>query len=296
MDLVIRAPVLPTAGETVVGSDLVQTPGGKGANQSVAAARLGAPVAFVGNVGDDAFGAALRGALVTAGVDTSWLRVNKERPSGVALIVVDALGENLIAVAPGANGALSVEQVETALGDLGASDLVLAQLEVPLDAVGAAARLARRRGARLVLNVAPAQPVPAALLESAWGLVLNASEAALFSGVADPTMAVTALRRRGPELVIVTLGGDGLLLATPDGLTDIAAYPVDVVDTTAAGDAFCGAFAAALLDGQAPDSAARFAAMAGALATTKLGAQASLPRRADVEARLTRPGQPESRT
>jgi ribokinase len=301
MDLVVRAPSLPGAGETVIGSDLAQIPGGKGANQAVAAARLGAAVSFVGAVGDDAFGATLRQALAADGVDVANLTSLPGRPSGVALIVVDDTGENAIAVGTGANAAVTPQHVDVAMTSIGPDDVLLVQLEIPLDTVAHACRVAGARGARAIVNAAPAHPRTGDLLAAVSALIVNELEAAALVGAdnPDPASVARALGELGPEIAIVTLGGEGLVISehgTPP--LHLPAQQVEVVDTTAAGDAFCGAFAAALLTRQPAPEAARFASVAAALATTRLGAQSSLPTRADIDAflRQTRPGQLESRT
>jgi ribokinase len=285
MDLVVRAPRLPSPGETVLGQDLLRVAGGKGANQAVAAARLGATVRFVGNVGDDSFGAELRAGLQAEGIDTRHLGTI-DRASGVALIVVDGHGENLIAVGSGANAAVSASQVEGALSALTIDDVVLLQLEIPLDALAQACQSAYRAGARVVLNAAPATDNPrlADLLRLTSVLIVNLGEAQALSQADEPADAATRLQRLGPETVIVTLGSEGLVMATAIGLSRLPAQHVEVVDTTAAGDGFCGAFAAAVLERRSPEEAASLANVAAALATTRLGAQPSLPTRAEVTA------------
>ena len=286
MDLVVRAPRLPTAGETVLGGDLARVPGGKGANQAVAAARVGAAVRFVGALGADAFGDELMAALTADGVDVSAVLRLPKRPSGAALIVVDDAGQNLIAVSSGANADLTPDAVELALRDLQPADVVLAVLEVPLPTVQRAFTTARRLGARTVLNAAPAIAFDASLLALVDVLIVNEGEAAELSGQNSPQDAALALLQRGPACVIVTLGGDGLHMTDTDGTLNVRAHAVEVVDTTAAGDAFCGALGAALAGAVEPRQAVKFANAAGALATTRGGAQPSLPRLADVEALL----------
>lgn len=288
MDLVVRAPRLPGAGETVLGEDLLQVPGGKGANQAVAAARLGATVSFIGHVGADAFGVELRRSLVRERVEVEQLGSHPDRPTGVALIVVDSQGENLIAVGSGANLALSPGQVDTGLRSIRPEDLLLVQLETPLEAVERACRLAHQAGARVVLNAAPAARAIVGVLRQTWALIVNASEAAVLAPHRDPAAAARDLLQQGPQVVLITLGGDGLLLAGPSGQVRMPAHAVQVVDTTAAGDAFCGAFATALLEGSSTETAARFASAAAAIATTRVGAQSSLPTRAEVDAQLPR--------
>ena len=283
IDLVVRAATLPAPGETVIGGDLVRVPGGKGANQAVAAARLGVPTTFVGCVGADTFGDELRNALVASGVDVRYLRRVDDRPSGVALIVVDARGENLIAVSPGANAALGADHVSAALRDLAASDVLLTQLESPPETVAAACRYARQIGAHVVLSAAPADPSARALLSHVDTLIVNAGEATLLSNQPDPKAAAADLRAAGPAVVVVTLGADGLIAAVGQDLLRVPARPVPVVDTTAAGDAFAGAYAVALLERRDTAAALAFATVAAGLATTRPGAQSSLPSRTEVD-------------
>jgi ribokinase len=290
MDLVVRAAVLPAPGQTVIGEDLVRVPGGKGANQAVAAARLGAPTNFVGCVGVDAFGDELRHALAASSVDVRYLRRVDDRPSGVALIVVDARGENLIAVSSGANAALSVAHVSEALRDLAPTGVLLTQLESPLETVAAACQIARRVGAHVVLNAAPADSSARALLSQVDTLIVNAGEATRLSNRPDPNAAAADLRAAGPAVVVVTLGADGLIAAVGQDLLRVPARAVSVVDTTAAGDAFAGAYAVALLERRDAAAALAFATVAAGLATTRPGAQSSLPSRAEVDSVLRQGG------
>ncbi len=291
MDLVVRAPRFPCAGETVLGSAFATIPGGKGANQAVAARRLGGDVSIVGCVGDDAFGTTMRRGLAAEGVDVRGLAMRAGMASGIALITVDAAGENTIVVVPGANGTLGPDDVEAWRATIGASRVLLLQLEVPIDAVGAAARVAHEAGACVVLNAAPATSLPDALLGVVDYLVVNESEIlAVAGGASDHTAAVEALRARGARHIVLTLGASGALLFAADGGTEAeAGFPVDVVDTTAAGDAFVGAFAVALAEGLTTGDAMRRGNAAGALTVMREGAQPSLPRREDVDAWLAAP-------
>lgn len=289
MDLVVRTASLPAAGATVLGGGFATVPGGKGANQAIAAARAGASVAFVGCVGDDAFGATLRAGLAREGVDVTHLHTRADTPSGVALIAVADDGQNTIIVVPGANGTLSVAEVEGAAATIRAARVLLLQLEVPLDCVRAAARIARAAGVLVVLNPAPARPLDAALLGLCDVVAPNESEAAALAGhpVASPDDAARAgraLLARGARSAIVTLGGQGAVRVTADGQTHTPAFTVQPVDTTAAGDAFLGAYAAARASGAPDDEALRWGMAAGALATTRPGAQPALPQRQEIQA------------
>jgi ribokinase len=277
MDLVVKVARQPSPGETVLGGDLATYPGGKGANQAVAAARAGGVVQMVGLVGDDTFGPQLRANLQSCGVDTRHLGTC-DGPSGVALITVDEQGQNMIVVSPGANGSVTPEHVP--LEVLRGAALVVLQLEIPLDTVR---YVIREAGVPVLLNPAPAQPVP---LDGIRYLVLNETEAALLSGVSEPRAAARALRAKGVGTVIVTLGGEGVCWLDAAGEGSLPAHRVKVVDTTAAGDAFCGALAVRLAEGAPLVDAVRFANAAGAVAVTRAGAQPGLGTRAEIEALL----------
>ncbi|MBI4506706.1 MAG: ribokinase [Chloroflexi bacterium] len=295
VDYTVETERLPTPGATVLGAAFRSALGGKGANQAVAAARLGAQVRMAARVGADAAGEALLSALLRAGVATSAVARDPRTPTGVALIVVDRAGQNLIAVAPGANGRLSARDVAPALADLAPADIVLAQLEVPIAAVLAAFRAARRSGAATLLNAAPALPASAlaVLLRLTTVLVVNEDEAAALAGVpiegwSTARAAAGALLGLGPALVVVTLGAKGALAVTATEEIAQPAFAVHSVDATGAGDAFCGALATWY--GRAPlAEALALAAAAGALATTRRGAQPSLPTARAVR-RLARRG------
>lgn len=287
IDLVVRTLHLPRPGETVRGADFETIPGGKGANQAVAAARLAGPadhVVMVGRVGDDGFAAVLRQSLSAAGVEIDQVKT-VPGPTGNAMIAVEASGENFIIITPGANGTITPEDLDQIAPLLGGADLLLLQLEVPLPVVERAARLAREGGATVILNPAPAPegPLPASLLRDLSILIPNESEAARLAGVAEPRAAAQALRALGVPVVIVTLGSRGALLIDEAGERHVPAFTVTPVDTTAAGDAFAGALAVALVEGQALPDAVRFAAGAGALAATRPGAQPSLPQRSELD-------------
>ena len=292
MDLVTRTPRIPQPGETIIGSDFRTVPGGKGANQAVAAARLGIQVSMVGRVGRDAFAQPLLDNLAAAGVDHTFVTQDPGAATGVALIVVDDAGQNSIVVASGANAHLSPADVDAAESTIAAAAALLLQLESPLETVTRAAEIARAHGVTVILNPAPAHPLPAKLLSMVDVLIPNESETALLTGLpvdsqTEAEAAAAALRELGVGTVILTLGERGALLAREDGAEYLAAFEVTPVDTTAAGDAFVGGFAVALAEGRTLAEAVRWGNATGALATTKLGAQPSLPTRQELEALLS---------
>lgn len=288
-DLVVRSKTLPRPGETILGGDFSIVGGGKGANAAVAAARLGASVAMVARVGEDDFGRARLTDLGHEGIDTSGVRPVPDVPSGVALIVVDAQGENTIVVVPGANALLTEEDIAAHAPTAG--DVLLGQLEIPFATTAAALRRARAAGATTVLNAAPYDPACLAMLPLIDLLIVNEVEAADLLGRVQITPdtaldAVAALQARGPGAVAITLGAYGAVVGRGDQRQHLPAPQVTVVDTTAAGDAFCGALAAGLAAGDDFFAAATRAVIAGSLAVTKAGAQPSLPRRDAVEAAM----------
>ena len=288
MDLVTRAKTIPIPGETVIGGDLEMIPGGKGANQAVAAARLGASVSMIGHVGTDVFAERLKGNLVNDGVDVGFVTA-VSGSSGVALIVVDENGQNSIVVAPGANAALTPADVDAAAQAIQSANVLLLQLETPLDAVQRAAQIAHDAGVTVILNPAPAQPLPTDLLTLVNILIPNESETATLTGMptnnqAEIKAAAAHLRTLGVETIILTLGSQGSMLMRKDETILVPAFQVThVVDTTAAGDAFVGGFATAVAEGKTLHEAILTGNVTGALAVTKLGAQPSLPTRTEVE-------------
>jgi ribokinase len=284
MDLVGLAPKLPAPGETVLGDDFVMTPGGKGANQAIAAARAGGETVFLGAIGSDSFGVTLKARLNASGVDTTHVRTSYGS-SGVAVIMVDHAGENSILVSPGANstfaGLSAAEEAEIA-----AADVLLCQQEIPVETVIAAARAARAGDTRTILNAAPARSLPPELLARLDLLVVNEGEATAVTGTPEPDLA--ALLELVPA-VVLTLGGNGSTYADRSGrLEQISALRVEVADTTAAGDAFTGALAVAWGEGRDIVEAVRWASAAGAACVTKVGASNALPSRADIDALYAR--------
>jgi ribokinase len=285
LDIVVGVERHPSPGETVLGGDRVDLPGGKGANQAVAAARLGREVVFVGRVGADAAGRRLRGALQEAGVDLRHLREDAEAPSGVALIAVAPSGENTIIVSPGANGRVGPPDVEAAAELLADAPVTLLQLEIPEDAIAATVRAA---GGTVVLNPAPARAVDADVLAGVDVLVPNRTELGLLAGKSAPRDASEAVAQartlRGPRCVVVTLGAEGAVVVERDRVEAVAAPEVQAVDTTGAGDAFCGALADGLARGAELVEAARWAVCAAAISVTMLGAQGGMPTAEQVRA------------
>jgi len=290
-DMVVKAARIPQPGETVLGGEFVMVPGGKGANQAVAAARLGAEVTLVARLGDDLFGEASMRNFREAAIRTEAIVRDPDAASGVALILVDAGGENAIAVAPGANARLMPADVDRAEAAIRAADVVVLQLEVPLETVLHTLRLAKRHGRRVILNPAPAAPVPDEALAMVDILTPNETEAEMLlgggaAGLGGIAATAEALRAKGVGTVIVTLGREGAFVVGEAGSFHVAGRHVEAVDTTAAGDAFTGALACALGEGRALAPALEFATAAAALSVTQMGAQSSLPDRAAVEALL----------
>ncbi|MBN1401416.1 MAG: ribokinase [Anaerolineae bacterium] len=289
MDLVVRTAHIPRPGETVPGEGFATIPGGKGANQAAAAARLGASVEMIGRVGQDSFGPLLVANMQAQGVGTVHIATDSAAPSGIALIAIAQDGENAIIVAPGANGRVSMDDVDNAAHLIAGARLLVMQFEIPLPVVRGALTLAQGSGVPVILNPAPAYPVEPGFLQGVHYLVANETEAELLTGVVvrdlpSATQAGQALVDMGIPVGIVTLGAQGALLVTPDEAVHVPARQVQVVDTTAAGDAFVGGLAVALLKGLDLDEAVRYATCAGTLATTVLGAQTSLPSAAQVQA------------
>lgn len=289
MDLVVQVPTIPAPGETVLGDNFATIPGGKGANQAVAAARLGAQVSLIGRVGNDAFGEQLLANAQREGIDVTHVGRDETAASGVAMISVDANGQNSIAVASGANYKLTAGHVRTAWAALSQVDLLVMPLETPLETIETAVSLANQSGTQVILNPAPAQHLPSRILAGVDVLVPNEPETSQLTGMPINTKEETQLAARqllklGVSSVALTLGSRGaLVLAGATGqFSEVAAYPVTAVDTTAAGDAFVAGLAVGLGEGKPLVEAAQFANAVGALAVTKQGAQPGMPTREEV--------------
>ena len=283
MDLVVRVPHTPKPGETVLGGDFETFPGGKGANQAVAASRMGGEVTMVGRVGNDDFGNTLIQGLVDNNIKTTHVIKDSKAPTGVAMIAVAADGENMIVVASGANNDVSIEDVNNARPLMRETDILLVQLECPLDTVIEAIGLAKAYDVPVVLNPAPAQKLPESLLKNVDYLTPNHGEFLMISGENDLNTAIAKWKNSGLNNLIVTLGANGARVISGDLDQHLPANEVTTVDTTAAGDAFNGAMAVALAEGKSVIEAVRYGMAAGALASTKRGAQPSLPSRDSVE-------------
>ena len=287
MDLAAVAPTFPEPGETLLGNSFQATPGGKGANQAVAAARLGAQAVFIGRVGRDPFGDALARELEASGVNIDALARDDDAPTGVAHIQVNKAGENKIIIAPGANATCGPSEMERLRRALPGADALLLQMELPIDASLEAARQARDFGCRVIFDPAPASPLPEeeyALLDA---ILPNEREAAVLTNVAIVDQATAAeaahvLQDRGVPIAVVKLGARGAYYACPQNEGHTPAFQVDAVDSVGAGDAFCAAFAVAVAEGHPVSEAVRWGAAAGAIATTRQGAQRAMPRRQDI--------------
>ena len=287
-DMVIKTEHLPLPGETVLGGKFFMNPGGKGANQAVAAARLGGQVTFVTKTGTDIFGEQAIQQFRREGINTKHIQSDAQHPSGVALITVDSAGENCIAVAPGANASLSLKDLHRAESEFQDCSVVLIQLEIPLTTVAHSLELARKNGKKVILNPAPAMALPDDLLKNLFMITPNRSEAQLLSGVVikdenSIKNAAQKLKEKGIENIIITLGAEGAFIYNDEISTRIPSVKVDAVDSTAAGDVFNAALAVALAEGKSLEVAVTFANKAAALSVTRIGAQSSAPYRKEVD-------------
>jgi ribokinase len=282
MDMVIGTDHFPVPGETIIGGDFSLIPGGKGANQAVAAARLGGDVCFITQLGKDIFGDQNLENFKREGIDTSFIKQNPNQPTGVALITVDKSGENTIIVAPGANHTLSVAEISSASNAFQQADIVLVQLEVPVPIVVEACQKAYGLGKRVILNPAPAMDLPESLFRFLYLIVPNETEAEFLTGIkvigeASAYQAASRLRNMGVQRIIITMGALGAFLFTDSFQGIIATTIVEAIDTTAAGDTFCGALAVALGSGKNIQDAVVFALKAATLSVQRFGAQTSIP-------------------
>lgn len=286
-DMIVQLPRIPRPGETLLGGRFSTAAGGKGANQAVAAARAGGDVSFIARIGSDMFGDRALEGFQAAGIDTTHITRDEHDPSGVALICVDDDGENSIAVAPGCNGNLSSADVDAARDTIAGAEVLLMQLEVPLDTVIRAAGIASAADTTVILNPAPARELPDKLLDHVTILTPNEHEAGLLTGITVDSEqsaheAASVLRNRGVETVLITRGADGVYVLSDACAVQVDAYRVEAVDTTAAGDVFNGVLAAGLASGMTLTEAVGFGSAAAALSVTRLGAQPSAPDRAEI--------------
>jgi ribokinase len=288
-DMVIKADRLPIPGETVIGGVFLMNPGGKGANQAVAAARMGGKVTFISKTGNDIFGRQSIELYNSEGINTDYIFSDSKNPSGVALITVDSLGENCIVVAPGANANLTPEEIESAESEIQSGSLVLMQLEIPIETVEKATEVANKKNIPVILNPAPARALSDKLLKCLYMITPNKSEAEILSGVKvteweSARHAADIISAKGVKIVVITLGSLGALIKENDNYYTVEATHVKAVDTTAAGDTFCGTLCVGLSEGMAIVDAVRMAAKASALTVTKMGAQSSIPYRKELTA------------
>ena len=286
-DMVVRSEHLPRPGESVIGGGFMMAGGGKGANQAVAVARMGHRVIFAAAVGNDMFGDAAVAAYKRFGIDTTYI-TRKDTPSGIALIMVDSAGQNSISVALGANNTLTIEDIMPALEQVESGDIVLLQLEIPMETVDACVAVAAAKGARVVLNPAPAAVVSEHTLSKLYLITPNQTEAQTLTGIevvdeASAEKAAQALVSLGVERVVITMGSEGAYLYEDGKGILIQACKVSAVDTTAAGDVYNGALCAALAEGQSLQDALKFATKASAISVTRVGAQPSVPTREEVD-------------
>ncbi|HQB27448.1 MAG TPA: ribokinase [Paludibacter sp.] len=287
-DMVVKTNRLPIPGETVLGGAFMINPGGKGANQAVAIARLGGNVTFISKTGNDLFGKQSIERYKEERINTDFIFSDKDLPSGVALITVDTHGENCIVVASGANGSLSPKDIEKARNVIENADILLMQLEVPMDTVEYAAKLAHEKGIKVVLNPAPAAFLSNELLKCLYAIIPNKTEAEMLSGIKVSDLetakqAADIIAAKGVDKVVITLGSKGALIKDGDVYSFIPADKVEAVDTTAAGDTFCGAFCVGISEGLSIEDAVRMATKAAGITVTREGAQAAIPYRKEIQ-------------
>jgi len=286
-DMVIKSDRLPVPGETVIGGTFMMNPGGKGANQAVAAARLGGNVTLIAKTGNDLFGKQSLELFKTEGIDTNFIFPDNKNPSGVALISVDAGGENCIVVAPGANAALKPDDISKARTEIESAELLLMQLEIPMETVEYAAEIAYNKGVKVILNPAPAQALSSKLLKCLYMITPNKNETEMLSGIKvtdweSAKKAADVISEKGVEIVVITLGSQGALIKDGEQYHKIDAIPVEAVDTTAAGDTFCGSLCVGLSEGMSVPDSVHLACKAAAISVTRMGAQSSIPYKKEI--------------
>lgn len=287
-DMVIKSNKLPVPGETVLGGSFMMNSGGKGANQAVAIARLNGSVTFIAKTGNDIFGHQSLELYNKENINTEYIFSDSENPSGVALITVDSHGENCIVVASGANMSLSTSDIDSAKSEIESADFLLMQLEIPLETVEYAAKIASQKGVKVILNPAPAQFLPTSLLENIYIITPNKSEAEMLSGIKvedieSAKRAADQISEKGVDIVIITLGSQGALIKDRESYLKVDAVKVDAVDTTAAGDVFNGALTLALAESKSIEEAVKFACKAASVTVTRMGAQSSIPYRHEID-------------
>jgi len=286
-DMVIKADKLPVPGETILGGTFLMNPGGKGANQAVAAARLGGSVTLISKTGNDVFGKQSVMLFNAENIKTDYVFSDSKLPSGVALIMVDSLGENCIMVASGANASLSPSDINKARAEIESSDLILMQLEIPIETVDYVAEIAKKKGIKVILNPAPARALSEQLFKNLHIIIPNRTEAEILSGIKvididSARRAADIISSKGVDVVVITLGSQGALIKEYDEYHFVEAYKVDTIDTTAAGDTFCGAVCVGLSEGWSVLDSVQMAAKAAALTVTRMGAQGSIPYRKEL--------------
>jgi ribokinase len=291
VDFLIKTDMLPARGETVTGGIFMQNFGGKGANQAVGAARAGGNITFVTCLGDDLYAEELIRSFKKDGIDTRLVFTDHDAATGSALIMLDKDGNNYLSVAPGANFRLSPLHIDRAVDVLSEAEIIILQMEIPFETTAHVFALARKYNKKVLFNLAPARPFDTAVLKHTYAFVVNEVEASMVTGREVATdeevrMAANALLDLGPEIVVITLGARGSFIASAKFRQFVPAFKVKAVDTTAAGDVYCGSLAVALVEGQSPIDAVRFAGAASAISVTRLGAQPSAPVRKEIEAFL----------
>ena len=286
-DMVIKADRLPVPGETILGGTFFMNPGGKGANQAVAAARMGGNVTLISKTGNDVFGKQSVMLYTAENIKTDYIFSDPKHPSGVALITVDAQGENCIVVASGANASLSPSDIDKASAEIESSDLILMQLEIPIETVEYVAEKAQKKDIKVILNPAPARALSDNLLKNLYIIIPNKSEAEILSGIKvtdieSAKIAANIISSKGVNIVVITLGSQGALIKEYDDFLFVDALKVEALDTTAAGDTFCGAVCVGLSEGKSILESVKLAARAAAITVTRMGAQSSIPYRSEL--------------